>query len=84
MVWINFGNIWNLIQPIERCSYLDRGLDLPSDPDASLPLLLVPKNDEVFSFPSDGLGTLPLPVITDIKGDEIKIIIIFCFSYIYS
>lgn len=43
-------------------TYLDRGLDLPSDPDASLPLLLVPKNDEVFSFPSDGLGTLPLPV----------------------
>jgi len=41
--------------------YLDLGFDLPSDPDASLPLLLEAKNDGL-SLPSDGLGCRLLPV----------------------
>lgn len=40
--------------------YLDRGFDLISEPDASLPLLLDAMNDDL-SLPSDGLGTRFLP-----------------------
>lgn len=40
--------------------YLDRGFDLISEPDASLPLLLDAMNDDL-SLPGDGLGTRFLP-----------------------
>jgi hypothetical protein len=53
-------------------SYLDRGFDLPSDPDASFPLLPEEKNDdEDFSLPNDGLGTRFLPVGTTITYQQL-------------
>jgi len=45
---------------------LDRGFDLTSLPDASLPLLLLDGiNDDVFSCDKDGLGTRLLPVFSE-------------------